>query len=150
LPAQQAGTRLTARRERGGLPVDEDRPAEDETVDAEPEDAAESTETEGAEEEAETEAPPGSDPEAPVSEQDEPDAAVGASGSPDQVPEHADERTGAAGVPRTTTTGDPEKDLRGPSVTEESRRQMEGDPALDEPGYGDLGHAEDFDILRDD
>jgi hypothetical protein len=141
--------------------VDEDRPAEDETVDAEPEDAAASTETEGSEEEAETEedettgeaeteAPPGSDPEAPVSEQDEPDAAVGASGSPDAVPEHADERTGAAGIPRTTTTGDPEKDFRGPSVTEESRRQMEGDQALDEPGYGDLGHAEDFDILRDD
>jgi hypothetical protein len=140
--------------------VDEDRPAENETVDAEPEDAAASTETEGpetegAEEEAETEsaesgAPPGSDPEAPVSEQNEPDAAAGTSGSPDTVPENAGERTSTAGIPRTTTTGDPEKDVRGPSVTEESRRQMEGDPALDEPGYGDLGHAEDFDILRDD
>lgn len=97
-----------------------------------------------------TEEPPGSDPEARVSEEAEPDAEEGATGSPGMVPPKTDERTAPGGIPQTTTTGDPDKDVGGPSVTEESRRQMEGDDALDEPGYGDLGHAEDFRILRDD
>jgi hypothetical protein len=90
--------------------MEEDRPADDDDVEDEPDAAAES----------EAEEPPGSDQDAP------------------------------GGIFPTTTTGDPDKDVGGPSVTEESRRKMEGDEALDEPGYGDLGHAEDFDILRDD
>jgi hypothetical protein len=95
--------------------MEDDRPAEDDAVENEPDAAAES-ETES----SETEEPPGSDQDAP------------------------------GGISATTTTGDPDKDVGGPSVTEEARRKMEGDEALDEPGYGDLGHAEDFDILRDD
>ena len=126
--------------------MDEDRPAEDDAVEAEPDDAVASAETEG----IETEEPPGSDPEGAVSEQNEPGAEDGSTGSSGEVSPEADESAGSDGIPRTTTTGDPEKDLRGPTVTEESRRQMEGDPALAEPGYADLGHAEDFDILRDD
>jgi hypothetical protein len=108
--------------------------------------ATESTQTAS----TETEEPPGADPDEPVSDEAEPDAKDGSSGSPDMQPPKTDDRAGAGGIPRTTTTGDPDKDVGGPSVTEESRRQMEGDRALDEPGYGDLGHAEDFRILRDD
>jgi hypothetical protein len=68
-----------------------------------------------------------------------------------EATETAERLTSAPGViSPTTTTGDPDKDVGGPSVTEESRRKMEGDEALEEPGYGDLGHAEDFDVLRDD
>lgn len=121
--------------------MEEDRPAEEDVVEGEPDSTATSTETEE---------PPGSDPEAPVSEEAEPDAEEGATKTLGVEPAKGDERTRPEGIPQTTTTGDPGKDVRGPSVTEEARRQMEGDRALDEPGYGDLGHAEDFKILRDD
>ena len=97
-----------------------------------------------------TEEPPGPDPDAPVSQDSEPDAEDVATATPGVEPQKADGRTGADGIPQTTTTGDPAKDVRGPSVTEEARQQMAGDPALEEPGYGDLGHAEDRRILRDD
>jgi hypothetical protein len=119
--------------------MDEDPSDVDGTEDGDPAKAA-----------AETEEPPGADPEAPVPDEAEPAAKDGSSGSPGVQPPKTDERAGAGGIPQTTTTGDPDKDVGGPSVTEESRRQMEGDPALDEPGYGDLGHAEDHRILRDD
>jgi hypothetical protein len=111
--------------------MDEDRPAEDDDVDAEPDTAA-SSEPEASESEPTDTEPSDTEP----SETAE---------SPAPAP------AAAGGIPATTTTGVREKDVGGPSVTEEARRTMEeGDEALDEPGYGDLGHAEDFDILRDD
>jgi hypothetical protein len=104
--------------------MEEDRPAEDDDVEDKPDASETSTETESSEtESSETESSETKESPAPAA---------------------------AGGIPATTTTGDRQKDVGGPSVTEEARRTMEGDEALDEPGYGDLGHAEDFDILRDD
>lgn len=77
------------------------------------------------------------------------ESGAGDAGSPGIPPARRDERADADGVVQSTTTGDPEKDFRGPSVTEEARRHLEDDPAMDEPGYADLGHAEDGRILRD-
>ena len=94
---------------------------------------------------------PGADPEEPVT--DEPSATAektGESGAPGVPPPGRDERRNSEGLPPTTTTGDPSKDFRGPSVAEEARESMGDHPALDEPGYADLGHAEDYEVLRDD
>jgi hypothetical protein len=84
-------------------------------------------------------------------EEAEPEATESSDAEETEPTETAERPTSApGGISPTTTTGDPDKDVGGPSVTEESRRKMEGDQALEEPGYGDLGHAEDFDVLRDD
>jgi hypothetical protein len=116
--------------------MDEDRPAEDDDVDAEPDTAA-SSEPEASESE-----PTDTEPTETEPSDTEPSETAE---SPAPAP------AAAGGIPATTTTGVREKDVGGPSVTEEARRTIEeGDEALDEPGYGDLGHAEDFDILRDD
>jgi hypothetical protein len=113
----------------------------EETVDAE----------EATESAAEIEEPPGSDPEELVDEQAEPSSEqASGSGTPGVPPPVRDERRSEDGLPPTTTTGDPDKDFRGPSVTEEARRGMEDDAAMDEPGYADLGHAEDYPVLRED
>jgi hypothetical protein len=71
------------------------------------------------------------------------------SGTPGVPPPGRDERRSPDGLPPTTTTGDPAKDFRGPPVTEEARDGID-EEVLDEPGYGDLGHAEDHRILRRD
>jgi len=113
----------------------------DETVDAE----------EATEVAAEVEEPPGADPEEFVDE--EPEASseqASGSGTPGIPPPVRDERRSDDGLALTTTTGDPDKDFRGPSVTEEARRGMEEDVAMDEPGYAELGHAEDHHVIRDD
>jgi hypothetical protein len=120
--------------------MDEDRPAEDDDVDAEPDTAA-SSEPEASETEPTETEPTETEPAEPEPTDTEPSETEE---SPAPAP------AAAGGIPATTTTGDREKDVGGPSVTEEARRTMEGDEALEEPGYGDLGHAEDFDILRDD
>lgn len=100
---------------------------------------------------AEVEEPPGSDPEEFVDEEAEPSSELASgSGTPGIPPPVRDERRSEDGLPLTTTTGDPDKDFRGPSVTEEARRGMEDDAAMDEPGYADLGHAEDYPVLRED
>jgi hypothetical protein len=114
--------------------MEEDRPAEDDAADAEP-DAATPNETE--EEEAEETEQEAAEPEATETEPEATETAERPTSAP-------------GGISPTTTTGDPDKDVGGPSVAEESRRKMDGDQALEEPGYGDLGHAEDFDVLRDD
>ena len=72
------------------------------------------------------------------------------SGAPGIPPPVHDDRVNEEGLPLTTTTGDPAKDYRGPSVTEVARAELDEEPALDEPGYADLGHAEDYEVLRDD
>jgi hypothetical protein len=100
---------------------------------------------------AEVEEPPGSDAEELVDEQAQPSSEqASGSGTPGIPPPVRDERRSEDGLPLTTTTGDPDKDFRGPSVTEEARRGMEDDTAMDEPGYADLGHAEDYRVLRED
>ncbi len=151
--------------------MDEDRSGSEEVVEGEPGDVEVTAETTGSTEDGPTETgqpagsptgsgteelpgsgteePPGPDPETPVSQDWQAEAEDGATGTPGVEPQKADGPTGDHGIPATTTTGDPSKDVRGPSVTEEARQQMEGDPALEEPGYGDLGHAEDRRILRD-
>ena len=109
-------------------------------------DAEEATESAG-----EVEEPPGSDAGELVDEQAEPSSEqASGSGTPGIPPPVRDERRSEDGLPLTTTTGDPDKDFRGPSVTEEARRGMEDDAGMDEPGYADLGHAEDYPVLRDD
>ena len=100
---------------------------------------------------AEVEEPPGADAEELVDEQARPSSEqTSGSGTPGIPPTVRDERRSEDGLPLTTTTGDPNKDFRGPSVTEEARRGMEDDAAMDEPGYADLGHAEDYRVLRED
>ena len=91
------------------------------------------------------------DPETSIDEDIEPEVSdTTETGTPGVPPQSGDARLSPEGLAQTTTTGDPAKDLRGPSVTEEARAAMEDDPALDEPGYGDLGHAEDHRTLRRD
>lgn len=99
---------------------------------------------------ADDEAPPAADPEGTVDEDAEAERPESNSGTPDVPPPVRDERVSPEGLAQTTTTGDPAKDFRGPSVTEEARSGMEDEPALDEPGYADLGHAEDYGTLRRD
>ena len=97
------------------------------------------------------EAPPGAHPDEQVPDEvDAGDQATSESGTPDVPPPSRDDRSNPDGLPITTTTGDATKDFRGPTVTDEARDAMKDDPALSEPGYGDLGHAEDRDILRED
>jgi hypothetical protein len=112
----------------------------DETVDAE----------EATEVAADVEEPPGPDPEDVVDEQPEVSSEASGSGTPGIPPPVRDDRRSDDGLPLTTTTGDPDKDFRGPSVTEEARRGMEEDAAMDEPGFAELGHAEDYHVMRDD
>ena len=99
---------------------------------------------------ADSEPPPGADP-----DNRDPDQAgsehreTSPSGTPGIPPPVHDERRSEDGLMITTTTGDPAKDFRGPTVAEESREELDA-PALDEPGYADLGHAEDFEVLHKD
>jgi hypothetical protein len=123
--------------------MDEDRPAEDDA-----EETGETEEPEAAEPEATEETEPEEPEETESSEAGEGEQAEET--EPSEAAERPASAPDAGGISPTTTTGDPDKDVGGPSVTEESRRTMEGDEALEEPGYGDLGHAEDLRILRDD
>ena len=102
---------------------------------------------------AEADTAPGGDPTEAMPVKAEPgerSRETSPSGAPGIPPPVQDDRRNADGLPPTTTTGDPEKDYRGPSVTDTAREQMHNEPALDEPGYADLGHAEDYDVLRED
>ena len=93
--------------------LDTTDPAEDETAERTV-DAEEATESA-----AEVEEPPGSDPEEFVDEEAEPSSEqASGSGTPGIPPPVRDERRSDDGLPLTTTTGDPDKDFRGPSVTE--------------------------------
>jgi hypothetical protein len=92
----------------------------------------------------------GADPQQPAEPMRSTSKEASPSGAPGIPPPAGDDRVSPEGLAQTTTTGDPEKDFRGPSVTEVARDEMEDDPAMDEPGYADLGHAEDLRILRED
>ena len=63
------------------------------------------------------------------------------------IPPPAKTRTDEHGIAQTTTTGDPKKDFRGPSVTEEARRRLAEEGLLGQRA-GDVGHEEDVPILR--
>jgi hypothetical protein len=131
--------------------MDEERPTTEDPETSIDEDVEPVDDTEPDEDRSVDEAPPAADPEETVDEDIEPEASdAPAPGTPGIPPPSEDTRLSPEGLPQTTTTGDPAKDFRGPSVAEEARDAMEGDPALDEPGYGDLGHAEDHRTLRRD
>jgi hypothetical protein len=93
---------------------------------------------------------PGAKPEEAAEQVESTSDETAPSGTPGIPPPVRDERVSADGIAQTTTTGDPAKDFRGPSVTEEARDALEGDEtAMTEPGYADLGHAEDHRVLDD-
>ena len=115
----------------------------EETIPAEPEDRPdpEAADVDPADIEAET--PAGPDPEQPVAAQEEDQPSPGTPG----IPPPARTRTDEHGIAQTTTTGDPEKDFRGPSVTEEARRRLAEEGLLGQRA-GDVGHEEDVPVLR--
>ena len=126
--------------------LDEETPSDREqegTIPAEPEDRPdpESADVDPAEIEAET--PAGANPEQPVAAQEEDQPSPGTPG----IPPPARTRTDEHGIAQTTTTGDPEKDFRGPSVTEEARRRLAEEGLLGQRA-GDVGHEEDVPVLR--
>jgi hypothetical protein len=127
--------------------TDESRPeAGGSAPDAEP-----SGDTEDADPLADADTAPGGDPAEAMPVKAEPgerSRGTSESGAPGIPPPVREDRLTPEGLPPTTTTGDPDKDYRGPSVTDTAREQMRDEPALDEPGYADLGHAEDYDVLR--
>jgi hypothetical protein len=92
----------------------------------------------------------GADPEEPAEPVASASEETSQSGTPGIPPPAGDDRVSPDGLAQTTTTGDPAKDFRGPSVTREARDDLEDDPAMTEPGYADLGHAEDRRVLRED
>jgi hypothetical protein len=93
--------------------------------------------------ELEAEPPAGADAEHPVAPQEKDQPAHGTPG----IPPPAKTRTDEHGIAQTTTTGDPEKDFRGPSVTEEAQRRLAEKGLLGQRA-GDVGHEEDVPVLR--
>lgn len=85
----------------------------EETIAAEPEDRPNLEAADVDPAEIETEPPPGANVEDAVATQHEGQQAPGTPG----IPPPAKTRTDKHGIAQTTTTGDPEKDFRGPSVT---------------------------------
>ncbi len=109
------------------------------------------TETETGEPAVEADESPGADPQDPAQPVESAAEDTSPSGTPGIPPPVGDERVSPEGIAQTTTTGDPAKDFRGPSVTQEARDALEGDDAaMTEPGYADLGHAEDHRVLDKD
>jgi hypothetical protein len=93
---------------------------------------------------------PGAKPEEPAEQVESTSDETAPNGTPGIPPPVRDQRVSPEGIAQTTTTGDPAKDFRGPSVTEEARSALEGDEAaMTEPGFADLGHAEDHRVLDD-
>ena len=115
----------------------------DETIAAEPEDRPDPEAADVDPAEIEAEPPAGADEEHPVAAQEEDQPAPGTPG----IPPPARTRTDEHGIAQTTTTGDPEKDFRGPSVTEEARRRLAEEGLLGQRA-GDVGHEEDVPVLR--
>ena len=97
---------------------------------------------------ADADQPPGADAEEDPQTTEAEAQATAPTGTPGIPAPAGDDRRNEEGLAMTTTTGDPAKDFRGPTVTEESREQLD-EPALDAPGYADLGHAEDHRLLDD-
>lgn len=122
---------------------DREHGSREETIAPEPEDRpdAEAADVDPAEIEAET--PAGADEEHPVASEEKDQPAPGTPG----IPPPAKTRTDEHGIAQTTTTGDPKKDFRGPSVTEEARRRLAEEGLLGQRA-GDVGHEEDVPILR--
>jgi hypothetical protein len=121
----------TSDREQGSpeemiAPEPEDRP-DPEAADVEPA-------------EIEAEPPAGADAGQPVASQEKDPGTPG-------IPPPAKTRTDEHGIAQTTTTGDPEKDFRGPSVTEEARSRLAEEGLLGQRA-GDVGHEEDVPVLR--
>jgi len=114
----------------------------EETIPAEPEDRPDPEAADVDPAEIEAEPPAGADPEQPVAAQEEDQPAP-----PPGIPPPARTRTDEHGIAQTTTTGDPEKDFRGPSVTEEARRRLSEEGLLGQRA-GDVGHEEDVPVLR--
>ena len=115
----------------------------EETIAAEPEDRPDPEAADVEPAEIEAEPPAGADAEHPVASQEEDQRAPGTPG----IPPPAKTRTDEHGIAQTTTTGDPEKDFRGPSVTEEARRRLAEEGLLGRRA-GDVGHEEDVPVLR--
>ena len=115
----------------------------EETIPAEPEDRPDPEAADVDPAEIEAEPPAGADPEQPVAAQEKDQPSPGTPG----IPPPARTRTDEHGIAQTTTTGDPEKDFRGPSVTEEARRRLAEEGLLGERA-GDVGHEEDVPVLR--
>jgi hypothetical protein len=92
----------------------------------------------------------GADPQRPAEPVRSTSKEASPTGAPGIPPPAGDDRVSPEGLAQTTTTGDPAKDFRGPSVTQEARDELQDDPAMTEPGYADLGHAEDRRVLRED
>jgi hypothetical protein len=128
----------------GETASDPEQDRSEKTIPAEPEDRPdpEAADVDPADIEAET--PAGADPEQPVDGQEEEDQP--SPGTPG-IPPPANTRTDEHGIAQTTTTGDPKKDFRGPSVTEEARRRLAEEGLLGQRA-GDVGHEEDVPVLR--
>lgn len=105
----------------------------------------------GTPEQAQDDESPGAKPEEPAEQVESTTDEAAPSGTPGIPSPVREERVSPEGIAQTTTTGDPAKDFRGPSVTQEARDALEGDDAaMTEPGYADLGHAEDHRVLDKD
>ena len=122
---------------------DREQGSPEETIAAEPEDRPDPEAADVDPAEIETERPAGADVEHPVASEEEGQPAPGTPG----IPPPARTRTDEHGIAQTTTTGDPEKDFRGPSVTEEARRRLAEEGLLGQRA-GDVGHEEDVPVLR--
>ena len=122
---------------------DHEHGSPEETIAAEPEDRPDPEAADVDPAEIEAEPPPGADAELPVASQEEDQPASGTPG----IPPPAKTRTDEHGIAQTTTTGDPEKDFRGPSVTEEARRRLAEEGLLGQRA-GDVRHEEDVPVLR--
>jgi hypothetical protein len=122
---------------------DREEGSPEETIASEPEDRPDPEAADVDPAEIEAEPPSGANAEQPVAAQEKDQPAPGTPG----IPPPAKTRTDEHGIAQTTTTGDPEKDFRGPSVTEEARRRLEEEGLLGQRA-GDVRHEEDVPVLR--
>jgi hypothetical protein len=122
---------------------DREQGSPEETIAPEPEDRPDPEAAAVDPAEIEAEPPAGADAEHPVASEEEGQPAPGIPG----IPPPARTRTDEHGIAQTTTTGDPEKDFRGPSVTEEAQRRLAEEGLLGQRA-GDVGHEEDVPVLR--
>jgi hypothetical protein len=122
---------------------DREEGSPEETIAPEPEDRPDPEAADVDPAEIEAEPPAGADAGEPVADEEKDQPAPGTPG----IPPPARTRTDEHGIAQTTTTGDPEKDFRGPSVTEEARRRLAEEGLLGQRA-GDVGHEEDVPVLR--
>ena len=122
---------------------DPEKGSPEETIAPEPEDRPDPEAADVDPTEIEAEPPAGADAGQLVASHEKDQPAPGTPG----IPPPAKTRTDEHGIAQTTTTGDPGKDFRGPSVTGEARRRLAEKGLLGQRA-GDVGHEEDVPVLR--